>query len=511
MKNIIIILLVALGLRLVNINGSFWLDESAQALESSRPFSQQLEIVGDFQPPFLHFITHFASYFSQSEWWLRLWGALIPGIISIFFTYKVVRKWFHAKTALFSTILLTTSSFHIFFSQELRPYSLSVMFGMVSIFFLQKIIDESSTKLSKSNQIGFVFASILGIYTSYVYVFFLISQFTYLLIAKYDLKKIFVWGSLILTSYIPWLPMFFKQLEAGQLLRTQMPGWEDVVSLSQLKSIPLTLGKFLFGNINLDLNLEFVLSTGVIVFFIMLLFFHFVFNSKKIERKFFYFFAIIFLSTFLLSWLVSFWVPVIQPKRLIFLLPIFYALISIPIFNHKNSSTIKISSYALASVLLIINFYSTYQIMTNSLYQREDWRSLYQEIKTRFPEGDTLIINSYTAPFSPWAWYDKDSEFETLSTGYFYIENVPDLSATLKPINEYDYLLIFDYLRDLTDPNDKLIIEIEAYGFRGIGVIDRPNIGFVRIYTKNNTNISHNSGCLTSRSIINSLKTGRFN
>ena len=48
------IIVGALLLRLILINSSFWLDEAAQALESIRPLSQQLQIQNDFQPPLYH-------------------------------------------------------------------------------------------------------------------------------------------------------------------------------------------------------------------------------------------------------------------------------------------------------------------------------------------------------------------------------------------------------------------------------------------------------------------------
>lgn len=68
----IAILLLALILRLLLINHSFWLDEAAQAIESARPLSQQLEIAKDFQPPLFHLWLHLFTYLSHAEWWLRL-------------------------------------------------------------------------------------------------------------------------------------------------------------------------------------------------------------------------------------------------------------------------------------------------------------------------------------------------------------------------------------------------------------------------------------------------------
>jgi len=87
-----VILLVALVLRLPLLTGSFWLDEAAQALESIRPLAQQTDITGDFQPPLFHYLIHFAVQASRAEWWLRLWGSLIPGIITVWATYQLSKK-----------------------------------------------------------------------------------------------------------------------------------------------------------------------------------------------------------------------------------------------------------------------------------------------------------------------------------------------------------------------------------------------------------------------------------
>ena len=59
---ILLILLLGLILRLVLINQSLWLDEAAQVIESARPFSEQFDIAGDFQPPLFHLLLHLAFF-----------------------------------------------------------------------------------------------------------------------------------------------------------------------------------------------------------------------------------------------------------------------------------------------------------------------------------------------------------------------------------------------------------------------------------------------------------------
>ena len=133
---LLLILLLALILRLPHLNDSFWLDEAAQVLESLRPLNQQLQIKDDFQPPLLHLITFLSLKVAQSEWWLRLTGALLPGLLTIVGGYFLGIKIAGKKVAISASLLLATSSFHLFFSQELRPYSLSACFAIWSWFFL---------------------------------------------------------------------------------------------------------------------------------------------------------------------------------------------------------------------------------------------------------------------------------------------------------------------------------------------------------------------------------------
>ena len=55
---LIVILFLALILRLVNLDQSFWLDEAAQVIESSRPLNQQFNLAADFHPPLYHLFLH---------------------------------------------------------------------------------------------------------------------------------------------------------------------------------------------------------------------------------------------------------------------------------------------------------------------------------------------------------------------------------------------------------------------------------------------------------------------
>lgn len=253
------VLLLAVVLRIPLLNGSFWLDEAAQALESARPLSQQLDIAADFQPPLIHLLTFATIRVSHQEWWLRTWTALIPGLLSIFFTFLIGKRLHSPKAGLIAAALLSTSSFHIFYSQELRPYALPLLWGTVSWWLLLSWLDTAKRK----QLVWLTIVTILGLYSSFLYPFLLLAQLGWgFWQTKNNRGTLLASFCISALGFAPWLPMFMKQLEAGGMVRTQLPTWASVVSTPQLKIFGLLIGKFLFGVLNIELTWFYGLLCG---------------------------------------------------------------------------------------------------------------------------------------------------------------------------------------------------------------------------------------------------------
>lgn len=471
-----LILALTLLIRLPLLNGSFWLDEAAQALESVRPLAQQVEISGDFQPPLFHYLIHFAVQVSRSEWWLRLWGALIPGLVSVWATYQLGKKLFNKKVAALAALLLATSSLHIFYAQELRPYSLAVMWAMLSTLLL-------FTK--KFEWWKFAIVSLLGIYTSYLYPFFLVPQLWLIGRQKWGWQRVLKIVATLGVGFLPWLSMFLSQLEAGRILRLALPGWENAVSLAPAKSLILVPLKFLYGVLNLEPNLYFIVPALALIILAVIIWRPLIKVKKLSFDQSMVKVGLLLITPLLLSWAVSFFLPVIQPKRLLYLLPFFYLLLSAPLSWPKVPKQLIRTFLA---IVLAINLYGLWQYWTNPHLQREDWRGLKQQLVQTFPAPDTLAVFVFDEAFSPWRWY-QPTALPSLSVS---TANDQLLRARLKITENYRYLLIFDYLRSLTDPEDKLLLAIENLGFVGRGVIDYPNLGFVRIYTRADDALGYN-------------------
>ena len=76
-------------------------------------------------------------YFGSGEAVLRLIPALaVTGTIPLF--YLLGREFYNRETGLVAAALLTVSSFHSYYSQEARPYTLFLYcFSLALIFYLR--------------------------------------------------------------------------------------------------------------------------------------------------------------------------------------------------------------------------------------------------------------------------------------------------------------------------------------------------------------------------------------
>lgn len=482
-----VIIFLSLILRLPLLNSSFWLDEAAQILESVRPLSQQLDIIPDFQPPLLHLILHFVSGISSSEWWLRVVGALIFGLASIFLTMKLATVLKMPRIGLASGLLLATNSLHIIYSQELRPYALPTFLAVASWWYLSKAVLNSSKSLSV--WLGLLVTTTLGLYSSYLYLFLILSQTVWVLIChRQFLKHYAVVTGISGLLFIPWIPTFMRQLQVGSLVRQSLPGWSAVVSLTQLKTIPLVFGKFVFGVMDLALAPYFITCLVIFCGLALLVIrqtWQQKLSVKKIVDQRFLLYVCWLIIPLLSAWIISFWIPIIQPKRVLFLLPAFYLLIS--------WATTWIQTrwlhYTVIGMLLLCNIVGTFHYYQQPSLQRENWRALQQEITRKYSPDNSIVIFAFPEPFAPWRWYDQHT-FPTLSLGYLVTGIPEDVANQLKSATNYHYVILFDYLTDLSDPQHLLMKEIESYGYQTIDIIDYPNIGFVRVYARPGVTVS---------------------
>jgi uncharacterized membrane protein len=472
------LLVLALLLRLPLLSGSFWLDEAAQALESTRTLTQQLDIAADFQPPLYHFIVHFLSYVSRDEWWLRL-ASVIPGIASIALAMSLARRWFGKGAMIVVGAFLATSSLHVYFSQELRSYMLAVSLAMASLWLLEAWSAERFIIAKHWRRVlGLGLVVALGVYSSYVMIFWWPAVFiATLLWQRKSISLVFFSGVLAVLLFAPWAVTGLReQMAVGADLRETLPGWDAVVSLSSAKALPLVFSKFLVGVERVDATVLYGVLMGLpYLSLITLGVASRLQKMKKTEYKKLYWILGLFIFPLILAWIFSWFTPVIAPKRVLYLLPLFALLLGFVVTQYKRWGIVVFMLFMSWNVWSLARYWS------DSDLQRENWRAVVQDIEEQLPADSTAIVMSHDAPFSPWRWY-ASSEYKVVSTGLAPLQSSAQAREVLAPILNIKTVVVFDYLRDLSDPYKVIETALTDAGYQEKAVFDYAQIGFVRVY-----------------------------
>ncbi len=388
-----LILILALFLRLVNLDQSLWLDEAIQFKAISQFSLKELFSVylpTDFNPPLSYLINFgFSRVFGYSEMALRM-PSVIFGVLTVWLVYKLGGKW--------PAMLLATSGLHVYYSQEARMYSLAALAVTASFYFLKK-----------RYWWGYVLSSLAAIYSHYLTVFIFPAQWVWV-------KKKYWWW--IILGYLPWMPMFLKQLAAGQEAAGTI--WGGVVGGLTPKNLTLIPVKFLIGRISLDNNYLFAAMMLVPLALTVWL----VWRGVKANK----FFAAWLIVPAVLIAVVSLFLPVLSYFRLLFLLPAFYLV-----------ATVKTSKRLFVG-WLVFNLITAGIYLFNPRFHREDWRGLSRQLDNR----PVVIIPAVDAALK-----------------YYYAGNNV-ISTDAVPNQNFWYI---PYAEPIFDPGLKFRQQINAAGF----------------------------------------------
>ena len=124
---------IALALRLWNLNSDLWYDEIVTLLDFVRPSLG--DIVTSFpsqnQHMFYSVLAHLSiNVFGESAWSLRL-PSVVFGVASLWALFLLGRRIIGAREALLACALLTVSYHHIWFSQNARGYMGLMFFSTI--------------------------------------------------------------------------------------------------------------------------------------------------------------------------------------------------------------------------------------------------------------------------------------------------------------------------------------------------------------------------------------------
>ena len=459
--------IVGFFLRLILANQSFWLDEGASIEIASTPLINFVaKMAGDFHPPLFYLLLKsWLPIAGHSEWLIRLPFILI-GTATIPAIYLLIKELFADKNEMASRltlILFCISPFHIYYSQELRMYSLSALLTVLSWIYLIRSQRQSHPKYL----VFLTLLNALNLYTFYGAFFNLVAQMIYVIFSK---KKILSTLASLASSvifFLPWIPTLLVQMDNGGYLKTALPGWQVLSGTLTLKSLVLIPLKLLFGRITFTPKILYYSLAGTVTAIYLALATFGVMREKKTRALLLW-----VVVPLLISLLISLKTPVLGYWRFLFILP---ALISL--------TAIGLSKFSLSVggvtfwILIFLTLLPTFIYWGTRENQREDWRKLSSYIN----KPQTLIVVNFPQAFAPLKFYYPQAE-------YYYTQRslgMPrlDLDQTIRArVVGKTRIYLLDYLSDLTDPNRIAQKGIESAGFTQVSEKSFSNLGVVFEY-----------------------------
>jgi mannosyltransferase len=240
-----LILVAATALRLARLGSqSLWNDEAISAVIADGTAQQILtNQFHSLQPPGYYLLLHFwRGLFGDTDLLLRLPSALM-GIASVLVLYALGRLMFRKETGLWAAAVTALLPFHLYYSQEMRSYSL--LFLLASLAILCQVQMWRSKR--PSWWLPYLVISLLGLYTHYLFTLLLGTLGLYFILRHGRTHSALGWRGFLLTHAAMGILYSPIILWLGDQWSQSQDYWIKAVSLARFLSIPhaFTVGQFL--------------------------------------------------------------------------------------------------------------------------------------------------------------------------------------------------------------------------------------------------------------------------
>lgn len=378
-KKIFFIFFFAFLIRLISLNQSLWLDEAVTAnvvknfnfLQIISKFSST-----DFHPPLYYLLMKlWTNLFGFSEIALRM-----PSVLFSLMTGYVV----FLIGGIWAAVFFLFNPLIIYYSQEARMYMMVTFFLTSALYFFIS---------NKKNQIFFTLFISLAFLTFYGSIFLIAPMLLYFPYKKQ--YKVFILNTLYFILVVLLIsPLLYQQLVNSKITMSEVTNWSLVLGKANIKNLLLIPVKFSIGRISFYPKWLYWGISGIWTGFVALQ----ILKAKKIS-----FFLYLFIFPLFLGFLVSFFTPMLQYFRFIYLIPIVSILLS---FGLSGQAKFNRPGWILAGGFVVFSF--IYLLLPQ--FHREDWKNLVKSLPKDKP------VYMITAASDPVRYYSNSLKVNELTS-----------------------------------------------------------------------------------------------
>ena len=406
------ILLLAFGLRLYRLGDeSLWYDETVSVYLAGKSVPDLVaHTAGDIHPPGYYLLLHSWVRLAGSNDFAVAFPSVFFGVLLVALAYWLAARVFGAKAALLAAVLVAISPFHVWYSQEVRMYTVGAVLGMASLGATLCLLEPSArSRLTAGwTWAAYILCSALGLWALYYFAFLLVA--INLLVAVWWLlhRRRAGWGWLarwglaqvaVLLLYLPWIPVAWRQATDPPV-----PPWRGFTDLGQ---VILETGSAL----SLGQSVEPGRLWPVLLLFAALVVLGLFYRRGKRDPFLPWLLAGAVFLPVLLIYLASFATPLYHVRYTFTYATPFYVLAGAGLAYLWQ----RWRPAALASLAVVVLFsgVSLYHYHTGVHYASDDHRAAVRYLGQHWRPGDAILVNAgyaYTAlevywdAMQPMAW-----------------------------------------------------------------------------------------------------------
>ncbi len=418
MALLVLLLLLAFALRFYRLGyQSLWYDEAVSMHLAMKDLgSLTLHTARDIHPPLYYYLLHFWILAAGSSEFSAAFFSLVFGTLIIAACYRLGTELYGRRAGLLTAFLVAVSPFNLWYSQEVRMYTLGALLGLVSLYCLIRLAgltrNEGGEHLDGAEAppevqgggtwklwLAYILSSAAGLYTLYYFAFLILFQ-NLLVIGwwlamrprgRQGVVSLRRWVSaqgLVLVLYLPWLPVALRQA-----LFPPVPPWRGFTDLGTViiqSWTALSLGQ----SVNPESLLVWPVLSFMFALYLLGLREAAVGNRGRVKS------ILLCGHTFLpvlIIYLLSLRTPLFHVRYVFTYSPPFYLLLALGLIRLGRSRRI-----ALPLSLLIITIacgYSIHRFHFDPQYASDDHRAAVNYIEETMAPGDAVLINAgYSYP-----------------------------------------------------------------------------------------------------------------
>lgn len=402
-------LLVGFGVRLFRLGAeSLWYDETVSVYLAQQSIPDLIaHTARDIHPPGYYLFLHIwqvltAPSLQHGLEFLYAWPSLMAGMLLLPLIFALGQRWFGPRVALTALWLGALHPFALWYSQEVRMYTVGAALGLLCLWAADKwLVDRSWRAL-----VVYTLAGAVALYVLY-YAAFALAAINLIIVGR-----IFLHGSAapershrqairqwimaqigVLALWLPWLPIAWRQVTDPPV-----PSWRGDVDLGE--ALGESLSALLVGQSGQGLYVLFSLISLVVLI-------GFLCYTKQNTLHSVALFVYIFVPLFLILVLSTSVTPIYHVRYFFTYAALAPLLLAVAL---EILARWRVAHLAGIVVLLVLSGWSLIEFWQDPLYRADDHRTAVQTLAIGWRPGDAILVNAgWVYPVLSVYWPEKPS------------------------------------------------------------------------------------------------------